>query len=231
MHIDAKRDQIAEAVLLPGDPLRAKWIAEEFLDEVVQFNRTRNMLGFTGYWQGNRVSVMGSGMGQSSLSIYVNELFMFYDVERIIRTGTCGGLKKVNLRDIVIPMTASTDSNMNSRTTNGLDFSPCASYDLLEKAVQTARDMGVNFHVGKVGSMDFYYHTTDAVHQLEELGTLAVEMETNALYTLAAKYNKQALSVLTVSDILRDLSTETSSEERERGFPDMVNIALHTLFS
>ena len=228
-HIAAGPGEIADTILLPGDPLRAKWIAETFLEQVTQYNAVRNMLGFTGVWNGHRVSVQGSGMGQPSFAIYANELFRDYGVQRAIRVGTCGGLGTIPVRDVVIAMTASTDSNINRRATNGLDFAPCADYDLLEAAVRAARASGHGFHVGGVGSMDVFYDTTDAADRLEELGTLALEMETSALYSLAARYRRKALAILTVSDQIRT-GEQTSSEERETGFRTMVSIALQAAF-
>ena len=229
IHIAAGAGEIADTILLPGDPLRAKWIAETFLQDVQQYNAVRNMLGYTGTWNGHRVSVQGSGMGQPSISIYVNELFKDYGVQRAIRVGTCGGLGKVALRDVVIAMTASTDSNANRRATNGLDFAPCADYGLLEAAVTAARAAGTPFHVGGVGSMDVFYDTTDAADRLEAHGTLALEMEASALYTLAARYGRKALSILTVSDHIRS-GEQTPSSERETGFRAMVSIALSAAF-
>ena len=229
VHIAAKAGEIAETILLPGDPLRAKWIAETFLEQPQQYNTVRNMLGFTGTWNGHRVSVQGSGMGQPSLSIYANELFKEYGVQQAIRVGTCGGLGTIGVRDVVIAMTASTDSNMNRRATNGLDFAPAADYELLEAVVAAARRSGATFHVGGVGSMDVFYDTTDAADRLEALGVLALEMEASALYTLAARYRRKALAILTVSDQIRT-GEQTSSEERETGFKAMVQIALEAAF-
>lgn len=225
IHIAAKPGEIAETILLPGDPLRAKWIAETFFEQPQQYNTVRNMLGFTGTWQGHRVSVQGSGMGQPSLSIYANELFKDYGVQQAIRVGTCGGLGAVGVREVVIAMTASTDSNMNRRATNGLDFAPAADFTLLEAAVNAARRSGCTFHVGGVGSMDVFYDATDSADRLEELGVLALEMEASALYTLAARYGRKALAILTVSDQIRT-GEQTSSDERETGFKTMVQIAL-----
>ena len=229
VHIAAKAGDIAETILLPGDPLRAKWIAETFLEQPQQCNTVRNMLGFTGTWNGHRVSVQGSGMGQPSLSIYANELFKEYGVQQAIRVGTCGGLGTIGVRDVVIAMTASTDSNMNRRATNGLDFAPAADYELLEAAVTAARRSGATFHVGGIGSMDVFYDTTDAADRLEELGVLALEMEASALYTLAARHRRKALAILTVSDQIRT-GEQTSSDERETGFKAMVQIALEAAF-
>jgi purine-nucleoside phosphorylase len=225
IHIAAEPGAIAETVLLPGDPLRAKWIAETFLDDPVQYNSVRNMFGFTGTYQGQRVSVQGTGMGMPSMSIYATELFVDYGVQRAIRVGTCGGLGVTALRDVVIAMAASTDSNMNRRATGGLDFAPCADFGLLAGAVDAARARNLAVHVGGVASMDTFYDTTDAADRLEAMGVLAVEMETSALYSLAARHGRRALSILTVSDHLRT-HEQTTSDERETGFRAMIEIAL-----
>lgn len=228
-HIAAAPGAIAETVLLPGDPLRAKWIAEDFLTDVVPYNAVRNMFGFTGTWQGHRVSVQGTGMGMPSLSIYLHELFADYGVQRAIRVGTCGGMGITRLRDLVIAMTASTDSHMNRRATGGLDLAPCADYGLLESAVAAARTARAPFHVGGVASMDAFYDDTDAAHRLAQFGVLALEMETSALYSLAAKHRRKALSVLTVSDHL-DTHEQTPADEREHGFRPAVAVALAAAF-
>jgi purine-nucleoside phosphorylase len=224
-HISAKPGEIAETILLPGDPLRAKWIAETFLEDATLYSSVRNMFGFTGTYQGQRVSVQGTGMGAPSIGIYAHELFKEYGVQKAIRVGTSGGLAPTKLRDVVIAMTASTDSNINHRDTNGLDFAPAASFDLLEKAVAKARELGIDFHVGGIASGDLFYDNTDSLEQWKKLGILALEMETNQLYTLAAKFRRQALSIVTVSDMM-DGSGSTSSEERETGFRHMVEVAL-----
>jgi len=224
-HIAAKPGDIAEVVLLPGDPLRAKWVAETFLQDATLYSSVRNMFGFTGLYQGHRVSVQGTGMGAPSIGIYAHELFNDYGVQKAIRIGTSGGLPPTKLRDVVIAMAASTDSNINRRATNGLDFSPIADYELLEKAVAKARTMGIDFHVGGVVSGDLFYDETDSLEQWKKLGILALEMETSQLYTLAARFGRKALSILTVSDMM-DGSASTSSEERETGFRNMVDIAL-----
>ncbi len=227
-HIAAKPGEIAETILLPGDPLRAKWIAETFLDDAQLYSSVRNMFGFTGTYQGHRVSVQGTGMGAPSIGIYAHELFDEYGVQKAIRVGTSGGLAPTKLRDVVIAMTASTDSNINRRDNNGLDFAPSANFELLEKAVAKARALGIDFHVGGIASGDLFYDDTDSLEQWKKLGILALEMETNQLYTLAAKFRRQALSIVTVSDMM-DGSGHTSSEERETGFRAMVEIALATL--
>ena len=225
VHISAEPGQIAKTILLPGDPLRAKWIAETFLENPVCYSSVRNMLGFTGTYQGREISVQGTGMGAPSIGIYAHELFEQYGVEKAIRVGTSGGLAPTKLRDVVIAMTASTDSNINRRATNGLDFAPSANYEMLVKAVAKARDMQINFHVGGIASGDLFYDATDSLEQWKRYGILALEMETNQLYTLAARFGRKALSVVTVSDMM-DGSAQTSSEERESGFRDMVEIAL-----
>lgn len=224
-HIAAKPGEIADVVLLPGDPLRAKWIAETFLEDAFQYSNVRNMLGYTGSFEGKRVSVQGTGMGAPSIGIYAYELFNDYDVQKAIRVGTSGGLAPTKLRDVVIAMAASTDSNINRRATNGLDFSPIADYALLEKAVDAARDLQIEFHVGGVASGDLFYDETDSLEHWKKLGILALEMETSQLYTLAARFGRKALSILTVSDMM-DGSAMTSSQERETGFANMVRIAL-----
>lgn len=227
-HIAAKPGEIAETILLPGDPLRAKWIAETFLEDAKLYSSVRNMFGFTGTYQGHRVSVQGTGMGAPSIGIYAHELFDEYGVQKAIRVGTSGGLAPTKLRDVVIAMTASTDSNINRRDNNGLDFAPSANFELLEKAVLKARALGIDFHVGGIASGDLFYDNTDSLEHWKKLGILALEMETNQLYTLAAKFRRQALSIVTVSDMM-DGSGHTSSEERETGFRAMVEIALATL--
>lgn len=224
-HIAAKPGEIAEIVLLPGDPLRAKWVAETFLEDAALYSSVRNMFGFTGLYQGHRVSVQGTGMGAPSIGIYAHELFNDFGVQKAIRIGTSGGLPPTKLRDVVIAMAASTDSNINRRATNGLDFAPAANYELLEKAVNHARTMGIDFHVGTVASGDLFYDGTDSLEQWKKLGILALEMETSQLFTLAARFGRKALSILTVSDLM-DGSGVTSAQERETGFSSMVEIAL-----
>jgi purine-nucleoside phosphorylase len=225
VHISTKPGEIAESILLPGDPLRAKWIAENFFEDVVQYNSVRNMLGFTGTVNGKRVSVQGTGMGAPSIGIYAYELFNDYGVQKAIRVGTSGGLPPTQLRDVVIAMSASTDSKINRRTYGDLDVAPAASFALLEKAVAKARELAIPHHVGMIASGDLFYDETDSLENWKKLGVLALEMETNQLYTLAAKFRRQALSIVTVSDMM-DGSGNTSSEERESGFRNMVQLAL-----
>jgi purine-nucleoside phosphorylase len=224
-HIAAKPGEIAESILLPGDPLRAKWIAENFLTDPVQYNSVRNMFGYTGTLNGKRVSVQGTGMGAPSIGIYAYELFNDYGVQKAIRVGTAGGIAPTQLRDVVIAISASTDSKINRRTYGDLDVAPAASYELLEKAVAKARESKVPHHVGMVASGDLFYDETDSLEHWKKLGVLALEMETSQLYTLAAKFRRQALSIVTVSDMM-DGSGHTSAEERESGFRNMVELAL-----
>ena len=227
-HIAAKPGEIAESILLPGDPLRAKWIAENFLENPVQYNSVRNMFGYTGTVNGKRVSVQGTGMGAPSIGIYAYELFNDYGVQRAIRVGTAGGLAPTQLRDVVIAISASTDSKINRRTYGDLDVAPAASYELLEKAVAKAREKSIAHHIGMVASGDLFYDETDSLEHWKRLGVLALEMETSQLYTLAAKFRRQALSIVTVSDMM-DGSGHTSAEERESGFRNMVELALAAL--
>ncbi|MCP8968701.1 purine-nucleoside phosphorylase [Ectobacillus ponti] len=227
VHIGAKQGEIAETILLPGDPLRAKYIAETFLGDAQCYNNVRGMLGFTGTYKGKRVSVQGTGMGVPSISIYVNELIQSYGVKNLIRVGTCGAIQKdVKVRDVILAMTTCTDSNINRLTFPGFDFAPCASFDLLKRAYDAGLAKGLSLRVGNVLTADtFYRESMDMVKKLGEYGVLAVEMETTALYTLAAKYGVHALSVLTVSDHIFT-GEETSAEERQTTFNEMIEIAL-----
>lgn len=225
VHISAQPGEIAESILLPGDPLRAKWIAENFFEDPVQYNAVRNMFGYTGFVNDKRVSVQGTGMGAPSIGIYAYELFNDYGVQKAIRVGTSGGLPPTKLRDVVIAISASTDSKINRRTYGDLDIAPAASYELLEKAVAKARQMNISHHVGMIASGDLFYDETDSLEHWKRLGILALEMETSQLYTLAAKFRRQALSIVTVSDMM-DGSDHTSAEERESGFRNMIELAL-----
>lgn len=229
IHINAKQGEIAENILLPGDPLRAKYIAETFLEDVICYNNVRGMLGFTGTFNGKRVSVQGTGMGIPSISIYVNELIQSYRVENLIRVGTCGAIQKdVKVRDVILAMSSCTDSNMNKLTFPGIDFAPCANFDLLMRAHEAGVKKGLQVKSGNVLTADvFYRDSMDIVEKLASYGVLAVEMETTALYTLAAKYGVNALSILTVSDHIFT-GEETTAEERQTTFNDMILIALQT---
>jgi len=227
IHIEAKQGEIAETILLPGDPLRAKYIAETFLEDATCYNNVRGMFGFTGTYKGKRVSVQGTGMGIPSISIYVNELIQSYGVKNLIRVGTCGGIQKdVQVRDVILAMTSCTDSNINRLTFPGFDFAPCANFDLLKKAYEAGIEKGLHIRVGNVLTADvFYRESMDMVKKLGDYGVLAVEMETTALYTLATKHAVNALSVLTVSDHIFT-GEETTAEERQTTFNDMITIAL-----
>jgi purine-nucleoside phosphorylase len=228
-HIGAQPGEIAPVVLLPGDPLRAKWIAEEFLEDARCYSQVRGMFGFTGTWQGHPVSVQGSGMGQPSLAIYVNELFREYDVQSIIRVGSCGALsEKVAIRDVIIASGACTDSSMNRITFEGLDYAPVADFGLLRASVEAAEaaDLTAAVHVGLIFSGDsFYASRPELMMRMVGYGVLGVEMEASTLYTLAAKHGRKALAVSTVSDHMAT-GEETTAEERERTMGDMVEIAL-----
>ena len=227
IHIAAEKGQVAPRVLFPGDPLRAKWIAETYLDDVICYTEIRNMFGFTGTYKGERISVQGSGMGQASASIYANELFDEYDVQTLIRVGTCGALvESVRVRDVIVAMSASTDSQMNRLRFHGIDYAPTADYQLLRAAVDAAEAAGLNVHVGQVFSGDLFYNDRpDLVSRTAEYGVLGIEMEAAALYTLAAKFGRRALGIMTVSDHLITHEV-TSAEERQTTFSEMITIAL-----
>ncbi len=226
IHINAKDGEIADIVLLPGDPLRAKFIAETFLENPVQYNDVRNMFGYTGTYKGHRVSVQGTGMGVPSISIYATELLKDYGCKKLIRVGTAGALKRdVKVRDVVLAQGATTDSKMNEIQFGGLDYAPIADFDLLLKAYNAGKEAGLNLRVGNVYTADLFYGEKNPNELLANYGVLAVEMETAALYTLAAKYDAQALSVLTISDHLIT-GEATSSEERQSTFKEMMVVAL-----
>jgi len=227
IHIGADRDAIADTILLPGDPLRAQFIAERFFEGAQRFNAVRNMFGFTGTYRGQRVSVMGTGMGMPSLSIYANELMRDYGVRRLIRVGTCGGLtERVKVRDVILALAASTNSGINHRRFQGMSYAPAPAFALLHKAYLAAQARGVDVHVGPVLSSDTFYDPQPDEWKLwARYGVLGVEMETAELYTLAAQYGVEALAVLTVSDHLVT-HEETTSEERERTFGAMIELAL-----
>lgn len=227
LHIMADEGAIAETVLLPGDPLRAKFIAENYLENAVCYNTVRGMYGYTGTYKGKRVSVQGTGMGLPSHSIYVNELIRFYGAKRLIRIGSAGSMNEdVNVRDIVLAQSASTNSGINKRRFHGMDYAPTASFELLHKAYGVALNKGANVKVGSVLSSDLFYDDTEVSIKLwADYGVLAVEMESAELYTVAAKYGVEALSILTISDhIFKGI--ETSPEERQDSFTEMMEIAL-----
>ncbi|MCL3882101.1 purine-nucleoside phosphorylase [Marivita sp. GX14005] len=232
VHIGAKDGEIAQTVLMPGDPYRAKWAAETFLQDARLVNETRGMLGFTGTWNGNPVTIQGSGMGMPSLSIYANELIRDYGAKTLIRIGSCGGMQPyVGIRDVVLAMTASTLSTPSRGIFKELNFAPCADWGLLSAAAEAAEAKGVTTHIGGIYSSDvFYDERPDLNEQMTRHGILGVEMEAAELYNLAARHSVRALAVLTVSDHL--LTGEAlPSEERERSFGDMVEIALHSAFA
>ncbi len=231
VHIGAAPGEIAETVLMPGDPYRAKWAAETFLEDVVCVNEVRGMLGFTGIWKGNRVTIQGSGMGMPSLSIYVNELISSYDVKTLIRVGSCGGMQAhVGIRDVIIAMTASTITSPSSGIFKEVNFAPCADWSLLQAAVTAAEKRDVPTHVGGIYSSDvFYAERPDLDEQMVRHGILGVEMEAAELYTLAARHKRRALAVLTVSDHLQT-GEALPSDQRERSFGDMIEIALEAAF-
>ncbi|MEH7382103.1 purine-nucleoside phosphorylase [Bacillus sp. JJ1533] len=225
-HIGAKQGDIAETILLPGDPLRAKYIAENFFENVTCYNEVRGMLGFTGTYKGKRVSVQGTGMGVPSISIYIHELMNDYGVQNLIRVGTCGAIQKdVKVRDVILAMTSSTNSQMNRINFGTVDYAPTASFDLLKKAYDVGTEKGLNLKVGNVFTSDVFYNENAELEKWAQYGILAVEMETTALYTLAAKFGRNALSVLTVSDHILT-GEETTAEERQTTFNDMIEVAL-----
>lgn len=227
IHLAAKPGDIAPTVLLPGDPLRARAIAETLFENAECYNEVRGMYGYTGLYNGRRVSVQGTGMGMPSLSIYVNELITSYGAKNLIRVGTCGSLQPdVHLRDVVLAMSACSNSNLNRMRFRGLDFAPTADFGLFRRALAAAERMGVSLKAGAVLSSDSFYDDDPEIWKLwASYGVLAVEMETAELYTLAAKHGVNALAVLTVSDSLVTHEL-TSAEERQRSFMTMVEIAL-----
>ncbi len=226
-HINAADDAFAQTVLMPGDPLRAKHIADTFLTDVVQVNTVRNMFGYTGNYQGKRVSVMGSGMGVPSMSIYATELVKFYGVKNIIRIGSCGGLPlSVKVREVVIAMGASTDSAVNRNRLQGMDFAALANFELLERAVAAARAKSIAVKVGNVFTSDLFYNPSETLFDtLEKYGILGVEMEAAGLYGVAAEFGINALAIMTVSDHIRT-GESLSADERQTSFNEMVEIAL-----
>lgn len=228
IHIEANKGDIAKTILLPGDPLRAKFIAETFLENPKQYNNVRGMLGYTGTYKGVEVSVQGTGMGIPSISIYVHELIHEYGVKNLMRVGSCGSMQEhVKIRDVILASSASTTSSINKNRFRGMDFAPTASFDLLHTAYTKAKELGVNVHVGNVLSSDIFYDTTGAAKLYMDAGTLGVEMEAAALYTEAAFAGVNALTLLTVSDSLIT-GEETTALERQETFKEMMKIALET---
>ena len=229
VHIAAKNGEIADTVLLPGDPKRAKWIAENFLENAVCYTDIRGMLGFTGTYKGKRISVQGTGMGIPSMSIYITELMKDYGVKTLIRVGSAGSYQEeVKIRDIVVALSTSTDSNINNRRFKGASFAPTVNFDLLSKVLKTAEEKNIKIKAGNILTSDEFYNDDPSYFKKwAEFGVLAVEMETAALYALASKYKAKALSILTISDSL--VSPEiTSSEEREKTFNEMIELVLET---
>jgi purine-nucleoside phosphorylase len=230
VHIGAQPGDIAETILLPGDPLRAKWIAETYFEDSFCFNEVRGMYGYTGFYKGRRVSAMGTGMGVPSISIYANELITEFKVKNLIRVGSAGSYQKnIRLRDIVIAMSASSNSGVNEMRFGGADYAPTANFDLFIKAVEVARRKKVDIKAGNILSSDqFYEDDIEAFKKWSKFGVLCVEMESAGLYTVAAKLNVRALTLLTISDSLIT-KEKLSSEERERSFNTMVEIALELI--
>jgi len=227
IHINAKQGDIASTVLMPGDPLRAKFIAETFLEKAVCYNEVRGMYGYTGFYKGKRISVQASGMGVPSISIYVHELITSYHVKNIIRIGTCGSLQAdVKIKDVIMAMAVSHDSNINLQRFDGMTYAPTASFELLHKAYNAAQKLNIKVKVGNILTTDTFYHDhAEDWKRWAQFGVLAVEMETVGLYTLAAKHGIQALTILTVSDSLVT-GEATSAEERQTTFTQMMTIAL-----
>jgi purine-nucleoside phosphorylase len=227
IHIGAKEGDIASTVLLPGDPLRAKYIAENFLTDTICYNQVRGMYGYTGAYKGIRISVQGTGMGIPSISIYLNELITSYKAKNLIRIGSCGSMQAdIKIRDVILAMSASTNSHINKIRFNGMDYAPTADFNLLKKAYGIALEKNIPVKIGSVLTSDtFYQDDPNSWKHWANYGILAVEMETAALYTLAAKFKVNALSILTVSDSLVTRE-ETTSEERQKTFNQMVEVAL-----
>jgi purine-nucleoside phosphorylase len=232
VHIGAKPGEIAETVLMPGDPYRARWVAETFLTGAKLVNEVRGMLGYTGTWQGHRVTIQGSGMGMPSLSIYANELMRDYGAQTLIRIGSAGAMQpNIKLRDLVLAMSACTMSTPSRGIFRDLNFAPTADFGLLQAAWKAAEGRDVATHAGQIYSSDvFYDERPDLTEQMQRHGVLCVEMEAAELYTLAARYGRRALAILTISDHL--VTHEAlPSDQRERSFGDMVEIALKAAFA
>jgi len=234
LHITAKIGDIADKVLLPGDPLRAKFIAETYLEDVICYNEVRAMYGYTGTYKGTRISVQGTGMGIPSISIMVHELICNYSVKELIRVGSCGAInEKVQLRDVVLAMSASTDSSFNKLKFNNMDYAPTADFEMLLKAYGVAKENEIPVDVGNVLTSDVFYYDEGPEEPFRiwnDYGVLVVEMETAALYTLAARHDARALSILTVSDHIAS-GHKATHREREKSFNEMIEIALNTVCS
>jgi len=230
-HIAAKPGDIAESVLLPGDPLRAKFIAETFLENPVCYNEVRGMLGFTGNYKGKKVSVQGTGMGQPSLSIYVQELFQFYDVQKAVRIGTAGGVsEKVPCRSVILANGACTDSSLQTQRFGYAHYAPVPDFELLDAAYHKAQELGIKTVVGPCFSGDRFYDENETWKLWKKYGVVGIEMEAAELYTLAAEFNRKALAILTVSNNFVT-GEETTAEERQLTFKDMMCLALETVIN
>jgi purine-nucleoside phosphorylase len=227
IHISAKEGQIADIVLLPGDPLRAKYIAETFLEDAVCYNTVRNMLGYTGTYKGKKVSVQGTGMGMPSAVLYIHELINDYGVKTLIRVGTCGAIQEdVHIRDVIIAQAAATDSSLIYNDLAPIYFPPIGNYGLISNAFNLATKKDMTVHVGNIFSSDTFYHDTeDTMNSMKKLDVFGVDMETAGLYYLASKFHVRALSILTVSDHLIT-GEQTTSEERQTSFGEMIEVAL-----
>ena len=233
IHLNAKEGQLSENVLMPGDPLRAKYIADTFLEGAECHNTVRGMYGYTGTYKGHKISIQSSGMGVPSMSIYATELIKDYGVKNIIRIGTIGAMKReVKIRDVVMAMAATNDSNMQNLIFPQINYAPNASFTLLERAYRLSRkNDDLKVHVGNVYTGDSFYEDDESmIHKLADYGVLGVDMETSALYILGAKYNIDVLSIMTVSDHVIT-GEETTAEERQTTFNDMITVALETLIN
>ncbi len=229
IHIEAKAGEIADVVLLPGDPLRAQFIAENFLEDAYCYTKVRNMFGFTGTYKGKRISVQGTGMGQPSISIYANELFSSYGVQTAVRIGTCGAVHaSTKVRDVILAQSACSDSANLVQRFGHLHYAPTADFSLLYKAYETAKALSLPVLCGPVTSTDLFYDENETWKLWAQYGVLAMEMETAELYTLAAKYGRKALSILTVSDHIAT-GESTGAEERQKTFSHMMKLALETV--
>lgn len=233
IHLNATEGQISDKVLMPGDPLRAKFIADTFLENVERHNTVRGMYGYTGYYKGHKISIQSSGMGAPSMSIYATELIKDYGVKNIIRIGTIGAMKReVKIRDIIMAMAATNDSNIQNLIFPGINYAPNASFTLLERAHRISKEYeDMRVRVGNVYTGDAFYSDDESmIHKLADYGVLGVDMETSALYLLGAKYNIDVLSIMTVSDHVIT-GEETTAEERQTTFNDMIKVALETLIT
>lgn len=226
-HLNAKEGEVADVVLLPGDPLRAKYIAETFLEDAICYNTVRNMLGYTGTYKGKKVSVQGTGMGMPSAVLYIHELINDYGVKTLIRVGTCGAIQEdVHIRDVIVAQAAATDSSLIYKDLAPIYFPPIGNYGLIRSAADLATEKNINVHVGNIFSSDTFYHDTeDTMNSMTKLDVFGVDMETAGLYYLASKFHVRALSILTVSDHLIT-GEQTTAEERQTSFGEMIEVAL-----